>query len=295
MSKRYTPKEILNGLQRQLLVQCDQSAERRLVRVSRILFARPREVLIEQGDSTDDIFFILHGSVEVIVNGTRVATRHAGQHVGEIASLLHSHRTATVVSLEETTLAKVGSKKFLSIAEVCPVLLKNMAIELATRLHQRRNLLREPNTKPFIFIGSSTKQKLVAEKVRKGLKVLDADIQVWSDPGASPPSDTFIETLTEAARRADFAILIFGKDDVVISKGHKSFATRDNVVFEAGLFIGAISRRRTFIVRAKNAQIKILTDLAGVTLLDYKKIKQSVECRGACSQIVTLVKKHWVR
>ncbi len=295
MAKNYTKKELFDALRRQVLVQCDETAARRFAKVARILVVKPRSKIIKQDDSADDIYFVLQGAVEVVINGTRVATRIAGQHVGEMAALLRSRRTATVITTEETVLAKVSQKHFLKVACSRPGVLKNLATELASRLHQRRNLIREPNRRPYIFIGSSMKHRIVAEKIRDGLKTIDADIQVWSDPGAFAASDTFIETLTAAAKRADFAILVFGKDDVVIRDGKKSYTTRDNVVFEAGLFIGAISRKRTFLVRPKNARIRILTDLAGVTLLDYQKVKKRVECDSACEQISAAVRNLWVR
>jgi predicted nucleotide-binding protein len=229
------------------------------------------------------------------VGGNVIASRAAGEHVGEMAGLLRSRRTATVVSREETVLARVGLDEFLKIAESRPDLLKNLATTLAFRLNQRRNLLREPNLRPFIFIGSSKKHVPVANRIRDGLRALGVEIQVWSDAGAFPASSTFIETLTAGARQADFAVFIFGKDDTMISKGKKTFVPRDNVIFETGLFIGAIGRNRTFPVRQKNADIKVLSDLQGVTLLDFKKTKGQIDVSSACDQIAARVKKLWVR
>lgn len=81
----------------------------------------------------------------------------------------------------------------------------------------------------------------------------------------------------------------------MISKGKKTFVPRDNVIFETGLFIGAIGRNRTFPVRQKNADIKVLSDLQGVTLLDFKKTKGQIDVSSACDQIAARVKKLWVR
>jgi predicted nucleotide-binding protein len=44
---------------------------------------------------------------------------------------------------------------------------------------------------------------------------------------------------------------------------------RDNVVFELGLFIGALGRRRVFVVIPRGAEIKIPTDLLGLTPISY--------------------------
>ena len=42
-------------------------------------------------------------------------------------------------------------------------------------------------------------------------------------------------------------------------------APRDNVVFELGMFIGALGHARTFLVQPLDAEVKIPTDLMGFT------------------------------
>lgn len=53
-------------------------------------------VLIKQGEKTDDVFLVLNGTVEVVVDGQVVATIGAGELVGEMALLDGSPRSATV-------------------------------------------------------------------------------------------------------------------------------------------------------------------------------------------------------
>jgi Predicted nucleotide-binding protein containing TIR-like domain len=70
----------------------------------------------------------------------------------------------------------------------------------------------------------------------------------------------------------DFAAFVFAQDDWT-SKGAAPDAAaaqaspRDNVVFEAGLFGGALGIRRTFILHARGA--KLPTDLLGLTSIRY--------------------------
>lgn len=295
MKQRFSPKEFLAAISRQTILQGDNGAAKRISKVAREVIVKPDTAIIRQGEFKHDVFFILQGSFNVFVRASLVAVRSAGHHVGEMAGIMNARRTATVKSVEEAVLAKISKKDFLKIADDFPIIWANLTRELAARLDQRKNLIREPNVKPYIFIGSSTKHKAVAEKIREGLKDLKADIQVWSDPGVFQASDTFIETLAAAAAKADFAILVFAKDDILFQKGKKSYVTRDNVVFEAGLFVGAITRKRTFFVRPRNVQIKILTDLAGVTLLDYTKSKNNIDVKSACSQIRATIHKLGVR
>jgi predicted nucleotide-binding protein len=59
-------------------------------------------------------------------------------------------------------------------------------------------------------------------------------------------------------------------DDMTVSRGLRKKTPRDNVVFELGLFMGAIGRDRTFIVSPRKNDLKLPTDLLGVTHLSYE-------------------------
>lgn len=45
------------------------------------------DIIIQQGDFTNDVFLIIAGVCDVVVNGRRIATRSAGDHVGEMAAV----------------------------------------------------------------------------------------------------------------------------------------------------------------------------------------------------------------
>jgi CRP/FNR family cyclic AMP-dependent transcriptional regulator len=170
MLKHYSKTEMCDLIRRQALVECDVSAANDLSKGAECIFVKPGHIVIKENATTDDVYLILRGSVDVFVNGAKVARRISGQHVGEMALMLHSRRTATVISVEETVLAKITRGYFLKVAKKYPKLWKHLAIELAERLNQRRRLIREPNNRPFVFIGSSKKHQRVAEAVRVGLK-----------------------------------------------------------------------------------------------------------------------------
>ena len=75
-------------------------------------------------------------------------------------------------------------------------------------------------------------------------------------------------TLVRLTREVDFAAFVFAQDDwTTPTPGDPGTAVpgqaspRDNVVFEAGLFGGALGMRRTFILHANGA--KLPTDLLG--------------------------------
>lgn len=156
---------------------------------------------------------------------------------------------------------------YLNLARMQNPFVANLALILAERLRERGRFLRQPNAKPKVFIGSSTKSVEVAKKVKeylsedKGLEVI-----VWTD-GVFKPSLTSIESLEKFAANCDFAIIVFGPDDtLVLDSGGKVPVPRDNVIFELGLFMGVLGRERTFFMVDKE---KRPTDLDGITYEKY--------------------------
>jgi predicted nucleotide-binding protein len=66
---------------------------------------------------------------------------------------------------------------------------------------------------------------------------------------------------------------VISPDDEVTSREEEYSAPRDNTVFELGLFMGKLERSRTFILQEFGADVKIPTDLLGITPLSYKLSK----------------------
>lgn len=81
------------------------------------------------------LFFLLHGSLDLLFQGQRVARLQPGQCVGEFPILEHSvNYTVTAVAREQSVVASVSEENFRSIASEHPELWKNMAKMLAWRL-----------------------------------------------------------------------------------------------------------------------------------------------------------------
>src|SRR5258708_20959438 len=66
-------------------------------------------ILIDQGADDNDIYFILAGRFEIVINGRKIAMSGPGEHVGEIAAILPSlRRSATVRAAEDGRVAKLN-------------------------------------------------------------------------------------------------------------------------------------------------------------------------------------------
>ncbi|WP_234683503.1 nucleotide-binding protein [Bradyrhizobium monzae] len=119
-----------------------------------------------------------------------------------------------------------------------------------------------------MFIGSSSEGFKVARAIAQQLQD-QLEITTWSS-GLFGLGDGTLESLLEAAPTFDFATLVLTPDDVTTSRASESQSPRDNVIFEAGLFIGVLGRKRAFIVFDADTPIKIPSDLAGITVAQYR-------------------------
>lgn len=127
----------------------------------------------------------------------------------------------------------------------------------------KRELCLKMKSRPLIFVGSSTEGLKFAKALQANL---DRDNQVilWSQ-GVFGLSSGTLEDLAAKLESVDFAILVVTPDDLVESRGTKSAAPRDNVLLELGMCIGALGRERSFLVYDRSANIKLPSDLAGIT------------------------------
>jgi hypothetical protein len=126
-----------------------------------------------------------------------------------------------------------------------------------------------PDQLPSVFIGSSIEGLNVAREVELQLQA-DALTTIWKDGVFGLGSGT-LESLMNALDQFDFAVIVLSPDDLVESRKASFASPRDNVIFELGLFMGRLGRSRTFIVHENDANLKMPSDLAGITVSPYRK------------------------
>lgn len=117
--------------------------------------------------------------------------------------------------------------------------------------------------RPSLFIGSSVEGLQYAKAIQVNLDHA-LQVTIWSQ-GVFGLSGGTLEELTKKLCQMDFAALVVTPDDLTISRGEENPAPRDNVLLELGLCIGALGRERSFIVYDRTSNVKLPTDLAGVT------------------------------
>lgn len=118
-----------------------------------------------------------------------------------------------------------------------------------------------------IFIGSSKESTPIAEELASVIGTIeDVVVDIWDQ--VMQISDTTMEDLTNNLRNYSGAIFIFGADDTLISRGKEYKVPRDNVLFEYGLFIGALGQKRVAIAHIDD--VKIMSDVH-TTYIPYEK------------------------
>lgn len=262
-------RRLIELLRAQVVVGDDATVAGEIADAATLRELFPGEILIRQESADNDLFFILSGVFRVFVNGREVAMRRAGQHVGEMAIVdPSSRRTASVIASEQGIVAKIDEGIFSHLADRNPRLWRALALELSRRLDERKKFHEEPNSKAILFIGSSMEQLPIAKAVAEGIPNELAAVTLWSQ-GVFGASSFPVDDLEAQIGIADFAVLVAGPDDQVTSRGNQSYAPRDNVIFELGLFMGALSRSRTFMLVPRGVKVKIPTDLLGLTCLRF--------------------------
>lgn len=122
-------------------------------------------------------------------------------------------------------------------------------------------------TRPALFVGSSSEGLRIAEAVQVVLDPV-CEVELWTQ-GVFGLTQGTLESLVLALSRFDFALLVLTADDMTVSRGTERPAARDNVLFELGLFIGALSRDRTFMLYDRTNPPALPSDLAGVSAATF--------------------------
>jgi hypothetical protein len=125
--------------------------------------------------------------------------------------------------------------------------------------------------KPSIFIGSSSEALPLARAIKNELSS-EFHAEIW-DERLFELGENTLNNLLLFVQCYDFAILVLTGDDFTKSRKQNAKSPRDNVIFELGLFMGAIGRRHAFpiIAPTENRRLKVPTDLLGNTALTLPK------------------------
>ena len=147
--------------------------------------------------------------------------------------------------------------------------------------------------KSTMFIGSCVEGLKVAEAIL-GIIKYETDVTLWTQ-GIFDLSSNTLDSLTEQLTKFDFATFVLSPDDAAKMRDEDVKIPRDNVLFELGLFIGALGKGRVFFVIPEINDFHIPTDLLGITPATYRPDSHSgnisASLGDACTQIKNSISK----
>lgn len=148
--------------------------------------------------------------------------------------------------------------------------------------------------KPRMFIGSSVEGLEIAEAIQQNL-AHDIFCTLWTQ-GVFNLSSYTLDALLKEFKKNDYGVFVFSPSDVAKIRSKQFQVVRDNVIFEAGLFMGKHGKGKCFIVIPRGIKgFHLPTDLLGLKPAEYDPDQIAVSnpmaaLGAACSEIKRSIK-----
>jgi predicted nucleotide-binding protein len=117
-----------------------------------------------------------------------------------------------------------------------------------------------------VFIGSTEENKSALDALIELLGSRDIEtIRGELDPGRM-----ILNELIKIARQVHFAIFILSPDDSIEMRKQLFVTPRDNLIFEAGLFMSSLGSERVILLVPSSVDpLRLPSDFAGLTYVKY--------------------------
>jgi len=126
----------------------------------------------------------------------------------------------------------------------------------------------EVGGRPRIFVGSSSEGLDIANKLQELLSG-EFSVVVWNQGTVFGLGTSTLEALEAAVLEFHHAVFVFTADDKLNVRGEIKSVARDNVLFELGMFIGKLGRKKAFVVHPGKNSVSLPSDLVGITTAQY--------------------------
>ncbi len=98
--------------------------------------ASPGQIIIQQGDPANHIYYLLEGEAEVLLNGYAIAKVGPGEMFGTMAALTQSHRNATVKAKTHCSILQVPTEQFFELIRSYPAAVEKLLVDMAKSITQ---------------------------------------------------------------------------------------------------------------------------------------------------------------
>lgn len=260
---------LMDAMMQQAIVCGNRELAAELIARAELVDVPEGHAIITQGGNDNDLFLIIAGSFKIVVNGRDVAMRGRGDNVGEMVVVEPTQlRSADAIAAEPSLVAKLSHADTTELASRYPDIYRVIARSLARRLLERNKLVGNHREKIRVFVISSAEALEVARIIQNAMAHDGFLVTLWTD-GVFKVASYPLESLESAVDESDFAIAVAHSDDMTLFRGKDWPTPRDNVVFELGLFMGRLGRKRAILMEPREDKIKLPSDLSGITTIPY--------------------------
>jgi CRP-like cAMP-binding protein len=143
--KKFCRQRMLSNLMNQaaIFAPFNRNDRRDLVQKFRARDVGRGDVLVKEGNTSDGLYVVLSGEVEIEARGHRIATLKEGQVFGEMSLLTRSPASATVRAVRHTSLLRLPKQDFDSLILSHPQVLEHVSTLIDER--KKSDLKRQQN------------------------------------------------------------------------------------------------------------------------------------------------------
>lgn len=144
---------------------------------------------------------------------------------------------------------------------------------------------------PKLFIGSSVEGLPIAYAIQENLEHDPVDVTVWNQ-GFFHLSQSTLSDLITGLSKFDLGVFVLSPDDLVTIRSQEFISARDNVIFELGLFFGALGQDKAFYVIPRTEKsFRLPTDLLGITCGTYNDTREDNNLTAALGTFSNQIRK----
>ncbi len=129
--------------------------------------------------------------------------------------------------------------------------------------------------KPKVFIGSTKEAVPLMNLIADAISSTSA-VQPWNN-GFFEKNRVSLSVLIRKIPEFDYAVMLFTPDDVTTFRGREYNSVRDNIVFEAGLFMSVLGMAKVFVILCETdaRPTKKLSDTDGLNYVSLRLFQDS--------------------
>jgi predicted nucleotide-binding protein len=282
----------VEALMDQKIVRGDRKVAEALAEAGELITFAPGAELIAQGNDDTDCYFLLAGKVALRVSGeTLPYGRGAGDLVGELRAINpRISRTATVTATEEVVAIRCSAERLKAAGSSVSDVWRLLAIDLASKIEQRGQLIRIVNERPKIFMIAAERRLDIAKELEAALSK-DYDVDLWSENDLVPPGGYELDALHEKARDADFGIVFAHPDDLARPSERFDDEEWETIRFELGYLMSELSRHRTLVMIPAGGPSVAPRLFKGIQPMTYQLPADGTPLRVVLVEVIDAIKE----